>query len=148
MHIANGMNKPITCDIFCAVIDNFGDIGVCWRLAKQLVHEHEDDSAIMGRWSVKLSQTAPGNLSRYANTALFWRGNQALEFNFFGASIFKVEPAQLVIEAFACELPERYVAAMVAQEYKSVWINLEYLSAEEWGLTIIVYPRPILFYPH
>lgn len=27
-------------DIFCTVVDNFGDIGVCWRLARQLVHEH------------------------------------------------------------------------------------------------------------
>ena len=23
-------------DVFCRVIDNFGDIGVCWRLARQL----------------------------------------------------------------------------------------------------------------
>jgi len=27
-------------DIFCKIVDNFGDIGVCWRLAKQLVKEH------------------------------------------------------------------------------------------------------------
>jgi hypothetical protein len=27
-------------DIFCTVIDNFGDIGVCWRLARQLAQEH------------------------------------------------------------------------------------------------------------
>ncbi|MBV8272438.1 MAG: elongation factor P maturation arginine rhamnosyltransferase EarP, partial [Cupriavidus sp.] len=26
-------------DIFCTVIDNFGDIGVCWRLARQLAAE-------------------------------------------------------------------------------------------------------------
>ena len=24
---------PLRWDIFCNVIDNFGDIGVCWRLA-------------------------------------------------------------------------------------------------------------------
>src|ERR1700739_891283 len=30
----------IACDIFCAVIDNCGDIGVCWRLARQLSSEH------------------------------------------------------------------------------------------------------------
>ena len=28
------------CDIFCNVIDNYGDIGVCWRLARQLANEH------------------------------------------------------------------------------------------------------------
>src|SRR5574343_1460027 len=27
-------------DIFCRVVDNFGDIGVCWRLSRQLVAEH------------------------------------------------------------------------------------------------------------
>ena len=27
--------------IFCAIIDNYGDIGVCWRLARQLVHEYQ-----------------------------------------------------------------------------------------------------------
>ena len=28
-------------DIFCTVVDNFGDIGVTWRLARQLVAEHD-----------------------------------------------------------------------------------------------------------
>ena len=30
---------PLSCDIFCAVVDNYGDIGVCWRLARQLANE-------------------------------------------------------------------------------------------------------------
>ena len=25
-------------DIFCRVVDNYGDIGVCWRLARRLAH--------------------------------------------------------------------------------------------------------------
>ena len=25
---------------FCKIVDNFGDIGVCWRLARQLQIEH------------------------------------------------------------------------------------------------------------
>ena len=28
-------------DIFCKIVDNYGDIGVCWRLSKQLAHEHK-----------------------------------------------------------------------------------------------------------
>ena len=36
----NECKIPRSCDIFCNVIDNYGDIGVCWRLARQLVHEH------------------------------------------------------------------------------------------------------------
>jgi uncharacterized repeat protein (TIGR03837 family) len=38
----------------------------------------------------------------------------------------------VVIEAFACELPETYIKAMARQQPKPVWINLEYLSAEGW----------------
>ena len=34
---------PLRCSIFCAIVDNFGDIGVCWRLARQLVAEHDVD---------------------------------------------------------------------------------------------------------
>ena len=30
------MNHRLQWDIFCKVIDNFGDIGVCWRLAADL----------------------------------------------------------------------------------------------------------------
>ena len=29
-----------SCDIFCKVIDNYGDVGVCWRLARQLAADH------------------------------------------------------------------------------------------------------------
>jgi len=27
-------------DIFCRVVDNFGDVGVSWRLARSLAAEH------------------------------------------------------------------------------------------------------------
>jgi uncharacterized repeat protein (TIGR03837 family) len=51
-----------------------------------------------------------------------------------------------VIEAFACTLPERYVTAMAARERKPVWINLEYLSAEDWveGCHKLPSPHPTL----
>jgi uncharacterized repeat protein (TIGR03837 family) len=39
-------------------------------------------------------------------------------------------PADVVIEAFACELPSAYLEKMAAKQPK--WINLEYLSAEPW----------------
>jgi uncharacterized repeat protein (TIGR03837 family) len=57
-----------------------------------------------------------------------------------------VTPACLVIEAFACKLPESYVEAMAAQEHKPVWLNLEYLSAEEWveGAHRLPSPHPRL----
>ena len=30
------MTNILHCDIFCRVIDNYGDVGVCWRLARAL----------------------------------------------------------------------------------------------------------------
>lgn len=57
-----------------------------------------------------------------------------------------VEPARLVIEAFACKLPASYIEAMAAQEQKPVWVNLEYLSAEDWveGCHKLPSPHPSL----
>jgi uncharacterized repeat protein (TIGR03837 family) len=121
------MNKPDNCDIFCNVIDNYGDIGVCWRLARQLANEHGlavrlwvDDLASLA----KLCPEADAGLeSQYMRgvTVCLWAG----EFP-------DAQPAALVIEAFACKLPQRYIDAMAAQEHEPVWINLEYLSAEDW----------------
>ncbi|WP_457826878.1 elongation factor P maturation arginine rhamnosyltransferase EarP, partial [Staphylococcus aureus] len=33
---ASHLPTPLEWDVFCRVIDNFGDIGVCWRLVRQL----------------------------------------------------------------------------------------------------------------
>ena len=53
-----------------------------------------------------------------------------------------VRPAQVVIEAFGCALPEAYLAAMSMQTPAAVWINLEYLSAEPWVKTHHGLPSP------
>ena len=44
----------------------------------------------------------------------------------------EIEAADVVIEAFGCELPDSYLAAMTRRAVAPVWINLEYLSAEAW----------------
>jgi hypothetical protein len=31
--------QTLSWDIFCTVIDNYGDIGVAWRLARRLAHD-------------------------------------------------------------------------------------------------------------
>ncbi|MGY2437472.1 elongation factor P maturation arginine rhamnosyltransferase EarP, partial [Escherichia coli] len=43
-----------------------------------------------------------------------------------------VEPAQVVVEAFACQLPASYIEAMTISGTHCLWLNLEYLSAEDW----------------
>jgi len=121
------MSKPFSCDIFCNVVDNYGDIGVCWRLAKQLAHEH---GVAVRLWVDDLGSFA--RLCPEADAQLAQQHCREVEVRHWVALFPEVEPAGLVIEAFACKLPERYVAAMAAQECKPVWINLEHLSAEDW----------------
>jgi uncharacterized repeat protein (TIGR03837 family) len=41
-------------------------------------------------------------------------------------------PHDVVIEAFACGLPEAWLARMAQGPTAPVWINLEYLSSEAW----------------
>lgn len=125
--------QPRTCDIFCAVVDNYGDIGVSWRLARQLANEHGvsvrlwvDDLRSFGKLCPELDA-----------------GVQVMRWD---SDFPAVEPADLVIEAFACKLPESYIEAMAAQKYKPVWVNLEYLSAEDWveGCHKLPSPHPVL----
>jgi len=110
--------KPVTCDLFCAVIDNLGDAGVCWRLARQLVEEH--------RWQVRLFIDDP------APIALLAPGQETVEVRKWARDFEAVATADVVIEAFACTLPPTYLSAMAARQHRPVWLNLEYLSAENW----------------
>jgi len=114
-------------DIFCAVVDNYGDIGVCWRLARQLAGEQGhavrlwvDDLASFARLLPELDL----NLERQT-----LRG---VDIRHWAKPFPDVEPGAVVIEAFACELPENFVAAMARAAPAPRWLNLEYLSAEDW----------------
>lgn len=134
-------SQPSTCDIFCTVVDNYGDIGVCWRLARQLAHEH--DIAVR-LWVDDLASFR--RLCPEVNVQLARQHCRGVEVRHWVASFEDAEPAQLVIEAFACKLPENYVAAMATQPRKAIWINLEYLSAEDWvaGCHKLPSPHPSL----
>jgi uncharacterized repeat protein (TIGR03837 family) len=131
----------IRCDIFCNVIDNYGDIGVCWRLARQLANEH--------RLAVRLWVDDLGSLARLcpeADAAARQQQCRGVEVRLWCKDFPQVQPADLVIEAFACQLPDSYVAAMAAQADQPAWINLEYLSAEDWvhGCHKLPSPHPNL----
>ena len=129
-----------TVDLFCRVVDNYGDIGVCWRLARQLVAEHGckvrlivDDLAAF-RFIVPEVNAALAQQYLLGIAVIAWADSSALQ------------PAQIVIEAFACDPPDAYVLAMAALAEKPVWINLEYLSAETWvdGVHGLPSPHPRL----
>lgn len=120
------MPAPQTWDIFCAVIDNYGDIGVTWRLARQLAAEFglrvrlwlDDLGALRHLWP------------RVAD--LDEQLIDGVQVRRWTDPFPEVAPADVVIEAFACELPQAYIAAMSRRARAPVWINLEYLSAETW----------------
>ncbi|MEA3082952.1 MAG: hypothetical protein QOC89_649 [Paraburkholderia sp.] len=135
----------IACDIFCAVIDNFGDIGVCWRLARQLASEHG--------WQVRVFVDDLHAFQKLCPSLALERARQAV-----GGIVIEhwhapahagdtLEVADVVIEAFACELPPIYVAAMARRECAPVWLNLEYLSAEDWVADFHLRPSPHPRYP-
>lgn len=107
-----------SCDIFCAVIDNLGDAGVCWRLARQLTLEFG--------WRVRLFIDDPAPL------ALLAPGQDIVAVRHWTHDGTEETPADVVIEAFGCHLPPRYLAALAARAQACVCLNLEYLSAEDW----------------
>lgn len=125
---------PVRCDLFCRVVDNLGDAAVCWRLARQLALEHG--------WAMRLWIDDPAPIDALAP------GHDAVpvEIRRWSADFPDVEPAPIVIEAFACDLPPGYVERMAKLPRPPVWINLEYLSAEDWvpGCHGLPSPHPTL----
>ena len=117
----------IRCDIFCNVIDNYGDIGVCWRLARQLASEH---GLAVRLWVDDLSSFA--KLCPDADAAAEKQNCRGVDVCLWRKEFPEVQPAELVVEAFSCKLPDIYIEAMAVQLQQPVWINLEYLSAEDW----------------
>jgi uncharacterized repeat protein (TIGR03837 family) len=114
-------------DIFCRVIDNYGDAGVCWRLARQLAAEHALDVTL---WIDRVA-----TLARLVPAIDAARDAQAASGVAVRHLIDDAAPPRLpdmVVEAFGCGLPARYVEAMAAAATPPPWINLEYLSAEPW----------------
>jgi len=125
--------KLRTWDIFCRVIDNHGDLGVCWRLARQLAETGH---------SVRLWIDRPEDLRWMAP-----QGHPRVEVHGWD-DVRYGPPGEVVIEAFGCELPSA-VQAAIAQTAQStgaqpVWINLEYLSAEAYVARQHRLPSPVL----
>ncbi len=118
---------PRSWDIFCAVVDNYGDIGVCWRLARQLAREQH---AAVRLWVDDLARFTL--LCPQIDAALAVQTVQGVEVRHWTPVLSEVVPAEVVVEGFGCRLPEAFVAAMLRRAPQPVWINLEYLSAEDW----------------
>lgn len=106
---------PLRWDVFCRVVDNHGDAGVCWRLARHLAGRGQ-------RVRLVIDDLAP----------LAWMAPEGAAGVEVAAWPGPAEPGDVAIEAFGCDPPPGYVAAMRAAATPPVWINLEYLSAEPY----------------
>ena len=108
---------PRRVDVFCRVIDNLGDLGVCWRLCRVLA----DRGMLVRLWA---DDTRP----------LAWMAPEPVR---TGIEVFDwscacdpdgldaMPPADLWIEAFGCNLPEAFVAhAVRTRSHPPEWINL------------------------
>lgn len=134
-------------DIFCRVIDNLGDIGVCWRLCVDLAaRSHQvrlwvDDAAPL-RWM------APGAVEGT------WPGVRVLDWSqsMQADLVAGLAPADAWIEAFGCDIATEFIAACSQSTGASrqiysqdpVWINLEYLSAEDYVERSHGLPSPVM----
>ncbi|WP_248916230.1 elongation factor P maturation arginine rhamnosyltransferase EarP [Pseudomonas moorei] len=133
-------------DIFCTVVDNFGDIGVTWRLARQLVTEH---SLAVRLWVDDLR--AFERLCPQIDIHASQQWQQGVEVRQWMSDWQPTEAADVVIAAFACQLPGAYMEAMAEREKPPLWMNLDYLSAEDWvvschGLPSVKYKQVQKFF--
>jgi uncharacterized repeat protein (TIGR03837 family) len=128
-------------DIFCRVVDNYGDVGVSWRLARQLAREHAKDARL---WLDDLTVLA--KLRPEIDTAYEAQRLDGVEVRLIREPFDLDEVADVVVETFGCDPPEPYVLAMAERGVKPRWINLEYLSGEEWveGSHALPSPNPRL----
>jgi len=125
-------SSPLSLAIFCKVVDNYGDIGICWRLARQLQREHGvavtlwvDDLASFRRICPAVDPAAQSQWQSIENvTVRHWRGQDD--------AYVPADVADIVIEFFACDIPPLYIEAMAQCTPRPVWLNLEGLTAEEW----------------
>jgi uncharacterized repeat protein (TIGR03837 family) len=128
-------------DIFCKVIDNHGDLGVCWRLCCQLAMRGErvrlwvDDGSAL-QWM------APDGCAGV--TVVDWSDAAAVH----AAAVGPIPG--VLIEAFGCdpvpELIERFANghdASASPHESRPWINLEYLSAEPYVERLHGLPSPV-----
>lgn len=131
----HGAREPDRWDIFCRVVDNYGDVGVSWRLARQVAREHGksvrlwlDDLTVLAKLRPEVDPSRDRN-------------------DVDGVEVRRLdspagEVADVVVETFGCDPPEPYVLAMARREPKPRWINLEYLSAEGWVEASHALPSP------
>jgi uncharacterized repeat protein (TIGR03837 family) len=124
-------------DVFCRVVDNYGDVGVSWRLARALAREHGKDVRL---WLDDLAVLT--RLRPEIDPAEEAQRLEGVEVRCMRDAFTTADVADVVVETFGCDPPASYVHAMVGRTPPVRWINLEYLSAEEWVERSHALPSP------
>jgi uncharacterized repeat protein (TIGR03837 family) len=124
-------------DIFCRVVDNFGDAGVCWRLARQLAGDHGLRVTLWIDRPQTLSRMVPG-----VDAAKPEQNVAGVAVRRWTDPLPEVAPADVVVNAFVAGVPDAYVAAMAARSPRPRWIELEYLSPDPAFDTHHLRPSP------
>lgn len=138
MH-AHPTTPAMTWDIFCHVIDNWGDLGVCWRLAAQLAERGQhvrlwaDDASALA-WMA----ADPEHGVHPPVEVHHWPRTEP------DAPPPPVTPGDVLIEAFGCEISPDWVQRLQPSPEQRVWLNLEYLSAEPYVERSHRLPSPVL----
>jgi len=141
LDIADPMSTATACttgswSIFCNIVDNYGDIGVSWRLARQLANEYHfsvelwvDDWHTLTDFLRPLEPDITDTSVVIENVLLrhwpaTWPDEPEFNRSFAETSV--------VLEMFGCKVPAQVLAAMSGTTPSPRWINIEYLSAEHW----------------
>lgn len=126
-------------DIFCEVIDNYGDIGVVYRLAKEF-------KKIYNRLKVRVFLNRIEEFTKINDKALALPYQKIddieyITFDYLVKNICTFSTANVIIEAFGCNIPEEYLEK--AKNNSELLINLEYLSGEDWVDTAHLLSSPL-----
>lgn len=125
---------PLRWVVFCRVIDNLGDIGVCWRLCADLAARGHQVQLWIDQPEA-LAWMAPGALQGLVNSVqvIPWSTPRTPGLQ---AAVSAAASADVWVEAFGCEPDdacEQALSERMAHRHGTpVWINLEYLSAETY----------------
>ena len=112
-------------DIFCQIIDNYGDAGICWRLARSLATQYDQNIRLFCDDLHTLQLIMLGQSHLKGIDVLPWEASHQ-------NARHSLDLPDVVIQAFSCELPSRYLNSILVAPQKPILIHLEYLSAEPW----------------
>ena len=159
--------EPKQWDIFCQVVDNFGDIGVCWRLACNLAQRGQqvrlwvDDPSAL-QWMAPHAQVDDADPTQPVQVRTWTQHAPRIGVD---------APGDVVIEAFGCTINPAWVMSrttinsiaarasstdsnhdlalknVLLTEHSLLWINLEYLSAEDYVARSHGLPSPVMAGP-